>query len=114
MRKVSFTGCAWATKERKAKSARNATGVGQVGNLRGGWLPPPADRPIANRPQVDNLPHKMSATLSVISVLPLLDGNCNKWWAHKRTRELLRGADRLRLVYVCGGCCRVKTRRRGS
>jgi len=38
--------------------------VGQVGNLRGGWLPPPVRReggygPIANRPQVANLPHKI-------------------------------------------------------
>jgi hypothetical protein len=36
--------------------------VGQVDNLRGGWLPPPAgcrrdNGPIDNRPQVDNLPH---------------------------------------------------------
>jgi len=37
--------------------------VGQVGNLRGGCLPPPCFRdcgrgPIDNRPQVGNLPHK--------------------------------------------------------
>ena len=36
--------------------------VGQVGNLRGGCLPPPCTRecasgPIDNRPQVDNLHH---------------------------------------------------------
>jgi hypothetical protein len=46
------------------------TNVGQVGNLRGGWLPPPVHRegrgalwagPIANRPQVTNLPHKISS-----------------------------------------------------
>src|ERR1035438_9934988 len=100
MRKVSFTGWAWATEEKKAKRVSNAIDVGQVGNLRGGWLPPPAGRPIANRPQVNNLPHMVWTSL--ISVLPPLGGNCNKWWAHKRTRELLRGADRLRLVYACG------------
>jgi hypothetical protein len=40
--------------------------VGQVDNLRGGWIPPPAGantggtlwvRPIANRPQLTKLPH---------------------------------------------------------
>jgi hypothetical protein len=37
--------------------------VGQVGNLRGGWLPPPfranAARPIDNRRQLTKLPHKV-------------------------------------------------------
>ena len=37
-----------------------ALGVGQVGNLRGGWLPPPVrcergSGPIANRPQLTKL-----------------------------------------------------------
>jgi hypothetical protein len=45
--------------------------VGQAGSLRGGWLPPPSRvsaggtlwvRPIANRPQINNLPHN-STTL---------------------------------------------------
>jgi len=33
--------------------------VGQVANLRGGWLPPPArgSGPIDNRPQLAKLPH---------------------------------------------------------
>jgi hypothetical protein len=34
--------------------------VGQDGILRGGWLPP-LFGPITNRPQVTNLPHKLSA-----------------------------------------------------
>jgi hypothetical protein len=49
-----------------------AIDVGQVGNLRGGWLPPPVrcERggtlwvgPIDNRPQLNKLPHKVSASL---------------------------------------------------
>src|ERR1039458_9526697 len=39
--------------------------VGQVANLRGGWLPPPVrcecgSGPIDNRPQLAKLPHKVS------------------------------------------------------
>ncbi|MGA9623949.1 MAG: hypothetical protein WBQ65_05730, partial [Bryobacteraceae bacterium] len=35
-----------------------ALDVGQVANLRGGWLPPPVRcGPIANRPQLTTLPH---------------------------------------------------------
>jgi hypothetical protein len=41
-----------------------ALDVGQVSNLRGGWLPPPvhlqrASGPITNRPQLTKLPHKV-------------------------------------------------------
>src|ERR1019366_3504773 len=48
-------------------SGRRLLPVGQVDNLRGGWLPPPVchcnrtSGPIDNRPQVSNLPHKASA-----------------------------------------------------
>src|SRR5450759_1168489 len=43
-----------------------AIDVGQVANLRGGWLPPPVrcesgSGPIDNRPQLTKLPHKVSA-----------------------------------------------------
>ena len=79
--------------------------MGQVDNLRGGWLPPPfgfepGTGPIDNRPQLTKLPHKVSTCISHVSASLIsvpcsrLDGNCNKSWAHKRSRELLRGADR--------------------
>ena len=47
-----------------------AIDVGQVDNLRGGWLPPPVrcergSGPIDNRPQLTKLPHKVSSPVSV-------------------------------------------------
>src|ERR1035438_7293953 len=48
-----------------AISEHGLSHVGQVGNLRGGWLPPLIDSrrgngPIDNRPQLTKLPHKCS------------------------------------------------------
>jgi hypothetical protein len=81
MRKVTsgdFPGCATmricadAEEAKRKRQAMCAIDVGQVGNLRGGWLPPPVrcERggtlwvgPIDNRPQLNKLPHKVSASL---------------------------------------------------
>src|ERR1019366_1609089 len=49
----------------QSRSTNSAIDVGQVENLRGGWLPPPAGSergsgPIAKRPQLNKLPHKVA------------------------------------------------------
>jgi hypothetical protein len=51
------------------RPSTSGTIVGQVGNLRGGWLPPPVRCdsgcwPIDNRPQLTKLPHNVSPNLA--------------------------------------------------
>src|ERR1039457_1127806 len=108
MRKVSFTGWAWAPRERKAKSA-SATMVGRTPrSARDALVPHPAQRgePPAPSEQADGgvgrgpggPPHQFrgiaNLSTSLISLTSRLDGNCNKWSARRRIRERSCARDR--------------------
>src|ERR1039458_1039857 len=81
--------------------------VGQVGNLRGGWLPPPTrnrrgSRPIANRPQLGKLPHKVSSARrrarSIFHQLSRAEGPFN---SNRRRKAIVRPTGRGYTIDAC-------------